>query len=310
MGAPSMTGWPSGVVATLVQPNFAPIGSVGGVVLGNSQQGTGYVDLVNQQGTSLTSMAAGLVYTHRGGQTVAAGLISGTNARSQAVDSEPGQGAANNAWLWDVTANTWSTVVTGQTAVIWPALRADGLRLVWAQLTSGTLKAWPFGAWDIMVADIAGAGIHTLENQRLVYSSTGLGEPYGFDDAGNILFSAPATPGEPQSNAIFKVADQAGATPVKLTTDGFAEFCQQGPDGLYYYSAAIGALEPNFDLGLELWRMNSDGTGRERLTYLDPAFGLGVCQICFPDPTAPTSILAGVKATQQGRVDCWKLTLP
>jgi hypothetical protein len=161
-----------------------------------------------------------------------------------------------------------------------------------------SLTPAPFGKWNIYAADLV-AGV--LSNQRLVFSSPGLGEPYGWDSAGNILFSAPPAGQSWVNNAIWRVADVSGATPIRLTTAGFCEFAQVGPDGLIYFSAANGTL------GLELWRMNPDGSDPQRLTYLNPAWLQGVCQIVWPDPSVATTILAGVKVGDQN--NCYEIVL-
>jgi Tol biopolymer transport system component len=202
------------------------------------------------------------------------------NSRSGPFPSNPGRGINNVLWVTDRSGQSF-TQLTDLSAtdpvsgVLHPHFSADGNRLSWSEIYEGAaLQAGQFfGNWRLVIADfVVQGGRPGLRNIRKYEPAPpGFYENHGFSpDGSRLLFSSNAA--QPASllqinNDIFTM-DLGTLALTRLTTANYNEHAHYFPDGrkiLWMSNADI----PN--RGTDLWIMNPDGSGKERLTFLNQA---------------------------------------
>jgi Tol biopolymer transport system component len=194
--------------------------------------------------------------------------------------SDPGRGVNNVLWVTDRAGQQFTQITELNTAdpasgVLHPHFSADGSRLSWSELYEGTdiLAGTFFGHWRLAVADFVVAGGRPgLRNIRKFEPSTpAFYENHGFSPDGShlIISSNVAQPSGLQAlnNDIFLFdLNTLGLT--RLTDSNYNEHAEYFPDGRKIVWMTNRDV-PN--RGTDLWIMNPDGSGKERLTFLNQA---------------------------------------
>ena len=313
-----MTAWPSGVTATLIADNCAPVGwrTADHALIYGSQNVNGYWDLyADSDHQSLTAPGHPLVWTHRGASDLQADLMLMTVARAQIPTAKPGQGGENDVVLMNLATGVVQALVTGRKGIFWARWNPARDRIVWSE--QAAITPLPFGTQTIHVADVTATGIVN----EIAYTSlpAGFYETYGWDASGHLLFASDAGTGNWLQTTFYTLPDHAAGVaalpaPVMAVSE-YHEFAYVPPAGMFddgIASLLVGWCNgvPPTALGLELWRVWLDGSGTtQRLTYFLPGWGLGVGAVAF-DPTDPKRVAVAVKASQAGAYDGYLLAMP
>ena len=199
------------------------------------------------------------------------------DSRVTPFQSNPGRGVNNVLWVTDPTGRDFTQLTELSTSdpvsgVLHPHFSNDGNQLSWSELREGLLQSGTIsGLWRLVVADfVVSGGRPGVRNIRKYEpGDPGFYENHGFSPAGGrLIFSSNmAQPGPLQSvnNDIFAM-DLASLTVSRLTSDSYNEHAGYFPDGrkmLWMSNRDIA------NRGTDLWIMNSDGSGKERLTFLN-----------------------------------------
>ena len=201
-------------------------------------------------------------------------------ASSQATPfaSDPGKGVNNVLWVTDPSGREFTQLTQLNSSdpsrgVLHPHFSRDGTRLSWSELYEGAaLEAGALaGHWRLAVADfVVTGGRPALRNVRKFEPSIpGLYENHGFSPDGSqlLISSNVAQPGFLQSinNDIFLV-DLNTLALTRLTDTDYNEHAHFFPDGR---KIVWMSNRDNANRGTDLWIMNPDGSGKERLTFLN-----------------------------------------
>jgi Tol biopolymer transport system component len=200
------------------------------------------------------------------------------NSRVTPFQSNPGRGINNVLWVTDpsgqgFTQLTEISATDSASGVLHPHFSADGTRLSWSEMYEGAAPepGTFFGHWRLVVADfVVEGGRPSLRNIRKYEpAQPGFYENHGFSpDGRRLLFSSNvAQTGllSQLNNDIFSM-DLGTLAITRLTTANYNEHAEHFPDGrkiLWITNADV----PN--RGTDLWIMNPDGSGKERLTFLN-----------------------------------------
>jgi Tol biopolymer transport system component len=202
------------------------------------------------------------------------------DSRVTPFQSNPGRGINNVLWVTDPAGQTFTQLTELSTSdpvsgVLHPHFSADGGRLSWSEIYEGAapVPGTFFGHWRLVVADfVVAGGQPSLRNIRKYEpAQPGFYENHGFSpDGSRLLFSSNAaqTGGLAQVNNDVFTMDLGTLAVTRLTTENYNEHAEYFPDGrkiLWMSNADV----PN--RGTDLWIMNTDGSGKERLTYLNQA---------------------------------------
>jgi hypothetical protein len=197
--------------------------------------------------------------------------------------SIPGRGAYND--LWAATADgravfrlTNLPVDVGRGLII-PHFSRDGRRVAWSELV-GTINLWDprlqFGSFVMKVADweegFFGPQLTNIRTYRP--GPEGFYETYGFTpDGSGLIFCGSLATDNVWTSQIFTMDLATGAVTAQLTTDAYNEHAYYSLDGtkIVWMNNARSTLG-----GTDWWIMNSDGSGKMRLTF-------------FNEPGHPTS---------------------
>jgi Tol biopolymer transport system component len=195
--------------------------------------------------------------------------------------SDPGKGVNNVLWVTDPSGRDFTQLTPLNTkdpasGVLHPQFSRDGTRLSWSELYEGAaLEAGTLaGHWRLAVADfgVGTDGRPALRNvQKFEPSVPGLYENHGFSPDGSqlLISSNAAQSGLLQSinNDIFLFdLDTLALKP--LTDQDYNEHAHFFPDGR---KIVWMTNRDNANRGTDLWIMNPDGSGKERLTFLNQA---------------------------------------
>ena len=192
--------------------------------------------------------------------------------------ANPGRGVDNVLWVADPAGRDFTqlTVLSPTdpaSGVLHPHFSADGTRLSWSELYEGIpLPTGTFlGHWRLVVADfVIAGGRPALRNvRRFEPGRAGFYENHGFSpDGTRLLFSSNlGQVGLDSVGDIYLMAlDTLAVT--RLTTDNYNEHAHFFFDGrkIVWMTNA-----DNPGRGTDLWIMNPDGSGKERLTFLNQA---------------------------------------
>jgi Tol biopolymer transport system component len=191
--------------------------------------------------------------------------------------ANPGRGVDNVLWVTDPSGQTFTqlTQLSADPAsgVLHPQFSADGNRLSWSELYEGIpLPTGTFlGHWRLAVADfVVTGGRPALRNVRKFEAGrAGFYENHGFSpDGTRLLFTGNQGQTGLESLADIFLVDLASLALTRLTTENYNEHAHFFPSGrkiVWMTNAGISGR------GTDLWIMNPDGSGKERLTFLNQA---------------------------------------
>jgi hypothetical protein len=192
----------------------------------------------------------------------------------------PGYGAYNDLWIvrsdgtkaWQLTAFS----DTQSTALIIPVVSPDGRKIMWSNHSDNLnpfASDWHFwGRWQIQIADLVwssgayGVGDPGIVNIRTFEPQLGLNEGSSFTpDSRRIQFTS-TNPSAPLQTTLWSVDVDTLTDLRQLTSDGgFNEHPIVTPSGEQIVFMSLN--ESSNDS--EIWIMNADGTGQQRLTYIN-----------------------------------------
>jgi Tol biopolymer transport system component len=198
-----------------------------------------------------------------------------------AFAGNPGRGVNNVLWVMDPQGRTFHqltelSATDEASGALHPHFSRDGTRLSWSEMyePAGLLEPGSlFGHWRLVVADfvVGGDGRPALRNLRRFEREPAFYENHGFSpDGSQLLFSSNlAQSGLFQSanNDIFLVHLGSLAL-TRLTNEGYNEHAHFFPSGrkiLWMTNTGVASR------GTDLWVMNTDGTGKERVTFMNDA---------------------------------------
>ncbi|HEX4423363.1 MAG TPA: PA14 domain-containing protein [Kofleriaceae bacterium] len=230
--------------------------------------------------------------------------------------AEPGRGVWNDLYLvaGDGSQAFQLTDIPNDAnhGIIWARFNRTGTQVVWSQMYQPANLFAPkqlAGVWQLKLADLTWTGgVPQLANIQTYEPETGnFYEPYGFSpDGGSILFASTlGMPGLGDSQ-LYRVSVAGGAftglTRLTEQVDGgpgwsnYNEFAFYLPDGQHI---VYGRIREATSGGLDWWVMRADGTGRERLTYLNEpwhaqARGYAVVGGWAIDPANPDRVMFSI----------------
>lgn len=262
--------------------------SPGGRITYDRAGGDGFFDIwvMNADGsgdTCLTCDRAGLPQRHNGNPAwhPSGNFIvfqSEVAASRNAFAGNPGRGVNNVLWVTDPTGRSFWQITELSTAdeasgVLHPHFSRDGGRLSWSEMyePAGVFQPGMFaGHWRLVVADfvVGGDGRPSVRNLRRYRQQEGFYENHGFSpDGSQLLFCSNIgrTGADSISNDIYQV-NLSSLALTRLTTDGYNEHAHYVPSGRKIVWMS-NAQNPN--RGTDLWVMNPDGSGKERLTFMN-----------------------------------------
>lgn len=223
--------------------------------------------------------------------------------------AEPGKGTYSDVWLqtadgsqaWPLT-DIYHQAGGSVIGTIWPRFDRTGTKVVWTEMYKIQDGAHLLGWWRMKTGNIVwNNGVPSLADVKTYEPQTGrFYESYGFSpDGTSLLFASDLNMTNVLSSQIYSMKLTGGA-PTRLspnvTTAGFMnnynEFAYYTPDGKHILYARQFASSG----GLDLWMMNPDGTGQQRLTYLSEWWnsqylGAGTIGGIAFDPTNPNRII-------------------
>jgi Tol biopolymer transport system component len=201
------------------------------------------------------------------------------DSRALQFSSNPGRGLSNVLWASDAAGREFTQLTQLSSTepvlgVLHPHFSADGGRLSWSEMYEATSfqERQFFGLWRLVVADfVVTGGRPALRNLRKFEpGSPAFYENHGFSpDGSRLLFSSNFVSSgiDALNNDIFTM-DLNSLAVTRLTTDNYNEHAQFLPSG-----RKIDWIT-NRDVptrGTDIWIMNPDGSGKERLTFLNQA---------------------------------------
>lgn len=171
-----------------------------------------------------------------------------------------------------------------------PALTSDGKKAVWSQIVDGNvLKYWPFGRWELVIADVAEEnGMPTLRNTRNI-TPPGMhwNEPGNFapDDEWIMLSGSVEKDAQGMDQYLLNVRTQELRN-LTRSPKVWDEHGLLSPDGkkIIFMSAhpyrADDKASKVTSIKTEFMMMNRDGSGLTQLTHYRergfPEFGNGI----------------------------------
>lgn len=200
------------------------------------------------------------------------------SSRATTFASHPGRGVNNVLWITDASGSAFTQVtpLSAALGVLHPHFSYDGSRLSWSEMYEEADVLEPgrfFGHWRLVVADfVVEAGRPAVRNLRRFQPGVpGFYENHGFSpDGSRVLFSSNLG----QSGLVGAINNDIFSFDLgtqelrRLTNEGFNEHAHYTPSGARIVWATNRDI-PN--RGTDLWLMNPDGSGKERLTFLNQA---------------------------------------
>jgi hypothetical protein len=208
--------------------------------------------------------------------------------------AEPGKGYKNDIELLDRKTGRATVLATGRKGTIWASIKPDGSKVTWSEmvadpLASGNIKDYLLGIWDLHVADITKAGALTNEKIWRSPNDKGFMEAYGW--FGNKIMFASDTGIHPRNPLGSWLSSQdwlipeslsSSAVPQRVTQpfpkagggkeDSYAEFMRVAPQATFPGDPApwlLTTILRNANNGVEIWRVNPDGTKPQQLTFFN-----------------------------------------
>lgn len=202
----------------------------------------------------------------------------------------PGTGMNCNLWVIDTKEKkAWKlshhlTTVRDTKAVIHPQFSNDGNKVIWAERRRDHDKT-SWGQWVIKLADFkVKNGEPDLELSRVIkpVEKPCFYESHDFSpEDSEILFSGNLEPDQPENGMDIYIYNLENEKLTNLTNsknqwDEHAHFSPDGSKVVWMSSKDIGISWGSIkghrwqdDLRTDLWIMNRDGTGKQRLTYFN-----------------------------------------
>jgi hypothetical protein len=254
--------------------------------------------------------------------------------------AEPGSGFGNDIELLDRQTGRLTRLTFGRKGTIWARLHPSGTRLTWAEMVKTAAEAnfWQnlLGIWRLHVADISPQGATENEQTWQHPDDPGFIETYGWI-GDRVMFAsdsgvAATNPwmGSWFAAQLWTISDtlRPDVRPTRVSPEfvretwwgareqhnAYHEFMSVAPAGMFpeagpwILTSIAWATEPHG--GMDLWRMRSDGTGRERLTRFNDTRYAIVGGVVF-DPLDPKRLVAGVaRDIKAGTIDAYEIRLP
>ena len=203
------------------------------------------------------------------------------SSRASTFATNPGRGVNNVLWVSDPGGNQFFPLTELSSSppilgVLHPHFSDDGRRLAWSEMYEGADLLQPgqfVGHWRLVVADfVVEGGRPAVRNlRRFQPGVAGFYENHGFSPDGSRLIFSSNLGGSGLlgsiNNDIF-VFDLNTQELRRLTTEGYNEH------GHFFPSGARLVYVSNRDVanrGTDLWVMSPEGSGKERLTFLNQA---------------------------------------
>lgn len=193
--------------------------------------------------------------------------------------TSPGVGINNDLWLMSADGTQfWQlTYVSDRYGTLHPHFSPDGTKLLWSEIISPAMDK--IGQWAIKLADFTlKKGEPLLSNIVTVQPlSLQLYEVHGFSPDGKTIIFSGVAPGKHYYDMEIYVMDLATRHVAQLTdNDEWDEHAHFTPDGHHIvWVSSEGIPQPKGDSlqdtlsnppKLDYWIMNSDGSGKRRLT--------------------------------------------
>jgi hypothetical protein len=192
-------------------------------------------------------------------------------------ESNPGRGVNNVLWVTDpagrefhqLTELSPSDQVSG---VLHPHFSPEGSRLTWSEIYEGAVRTrTAAGHWRLVLADfvVGSDGRPGLQNvQKYELGRPSFYETHGFSpDGSRLIFSSNlAQSGFARINNDIFVLDLDTFALTRLTDRRYNEHAHFFPDGrkiVWMTNANVASR------GTDLWIMDDDGSGKERLTFFN-----------------------------------------
>ena len=195
-----------------------------------------------------------------------------------AFAGNPGRGVNNVLWIADPAGRSFHQItelsrVDEASGVLHPHFSRDGGRLSWSEMyePAGVFQPGMLaGHWRLVIADfvVGGDGRPSVQNVRRFRQQEGFYENHGFSPDGSqlIFCSNFARAGAESINNDIFLANTGSLAVTRLTTDGYNEHAHFVPSGRKIVWMTNG---DNSNRGTDLWVMNPDGSGKERLTFMN-----------------------------------------
>lgn len=265
----------------------------------------GYYDLLifsmddPDKETYLTHNAIGAPQKHNGNPAWhPSGNYLVFTAENEDVDSEfdfyavPGRGVNCNLWLANREGTTFWQLTFYETAyfgdaqgVIHPQFSHDGEKLLWAERVMGAGDTM-WGRWALKVARFVDDGDNPrLEDIRTFTpgAQNAFYEGHSFShDGRSVLFSGNLESGQKETGLdIYEMdLESGGCTRLTSSFSDWDEHSHWSPDGEKIawmsstpldveYPEDMGPHDWRYYLATELWLMNADGSGKQRLTFFN-----------------------------------------
>jgi hypothetical protein len=260
-------------------------------------------------------------------------------------DAQPGKGVNDELVLLDRETGRVTQLTYHRLGTIWGMLNPAGTMVTWSQmvqtpLQSGSLRNYLLGVWQIHLADITPQG--TLTHERVWTEPHGKGfyETYGwFGDqlmfASDVGVNPASVLGHWTASQDWLISDRlpAGAAAHRVSTplpnrfagdaNDYHEFMTVAPAGMFGGTGSwiLTSIAYQTDRGMDLWRMRPDGSGLQRVTYLNgnashqrvpgfPAPQYAVVGGLAIDPAHPKVIYAGVSTDPEStQVNMWRIQM-
>ncbi|MCD6384657.1 PD40 domain-containing protein [Candidatus Sumerlaeota bacterium] len=212
--------------------------------------------------------------------------------------TQPGHGLHNELWLLDIKRGKFYRLrkVRIRGAILHPCFSRDGSKFLWSEkIGKGKLN------WAIMTADFAETPQPHLEN---IKSFQPMGkvwyEAHEFSYDGSKILCTIAPGNKPYYNYDIWEMDVGGQKLKRLTNSPgvWDEHTHYSPDGkrICWVSSKGYKYNPEkwaSTLKTELWIMNSDGSGKKRLTYFN--------EPGYPEYTGKTTIVSDNSWSPDGK---------
>jgi len=200
--------------------------------------------------------------------------------------SSPGIGVYNDLWLFDLQTNRAEIlreVPKGMKhGVLHPHFNKLGTQVSWSEMKKIFIPFWTgreLGGWELMIADfdvntdfpsLKNIHSHTPGDEGVWY------ENHGFDPTGKkLIFTSNFRRGSSALLADIYTLDIESGETMQLTTEAYNEHAGFSPDSKKIVWMSTREPGPSYLLlsgGTDYWMMNSDGSNKQRITFLNNPF--------------------------------------
>ena len=205
--------------------------------------------------------------------------------------AKPGRGVNCNLWLaktdgagfWQLTFNP-TRLDDDAMAIIHPQISHDGSKVLWAERSHWESDTY-WGQWQLKVGDLVIGDEPELQDVRTYDPAEhpGFYETHAFSyDNQNIMFTGNLQDGQHETGMDIYAMDLStqGLTNLTESFSDWDEHAHWSPNGqlICWMSSTELVIDWPPDMGpydwieyltTELWVMNADGSGRQRITYFN-----------------------------------------